>query len=130
MRAEPSPTSPAKPIEPDPPVGHRIQVRLERAVELLGGDFENIRLVGLLTRVVHQAVEPTQLGGGLLDETLAERLIRNVAGEQDRLAAVCLDQLCHNLGIGFFYRKETETSGYHGVGCASPALVMRLRELD
>ena len=75
---------------------HRIHVRLEHRVELLGRDVLQVIDRMLLRGVVHQDVEPAHRLRRIGDELGAERLVADVAGQRGRLAARILDQ-AHDL---------------------------------
>ena len=60
----------------------------------------------LLAGVVDEDVEPAQLVDRLLDRAFAERLVADIAGDGDRLAALLLDDVLGELGVLMFAKIE------------------------
>ncbi len=78
---------------------HRVEVGLQRPIELLVRDVGDVLLVGLLAGIVHKDVEPAEPASRLLDQVDAEGAIGDVARQQHRLAAFRLDKRRHRLGV-------------------------------
>ena len=81
-------------------------VGAEGALELLGVELGRIVDLVLLGGVVHQDVDAAELLDGALDRLPAEHLVADVAGEQERLASLCLDQARGLLRVVVFFQIE------------------------
>jgi hypothetical protein len=71
-------------------------------------DLVELREAALEPGVVHENVEPAELRGCLLDELLGERLIEQIARDEDCLPARLLDRLLHFLCVLCFPRQERD----------------------
>ena len=65
---------------------HPEDVGLERALQLLLGDVADVLVGMLLAGIVDEDVEPAELVDRPPDRVLAEFLVAEIAGNQDRLA--------------------------------------------
>lgn len=80
----------------------RVDVRLERLVELGIVDVLELLRVDLVARVVDEDVQPAQLVDGALHELGAEATIADVPGKQHGEASLGFDHVAHVLGVGLF----------------------------
>jgi hypothetical protein len=84
----------------------------------------------LLGRVVDHHVELAELGDRLPDRVLAERLVADIAAEEDHLAALRLDQFGGILGVVVLFQIDDSEPGalageQHRDGAADAAVATR-----
>ena len=80
-----------------------VHVDLERAVELLVGDFRERRLAILVRRVRHEDIEVAELLDGLFHERAAERRIVQIARQQQARAAGRFDRFARLVRVALLF---------------------------
>jgi hypothetical protein len=86
----------------------RVEVRLQRRVEILSRDVGELG-AGLLARgIVDQDVEPAEFTRGAIDQLATERLLADVSRNSDRRAARRADQPDDLLSVELLHRKVVD----------------------
>ena len=74
-------------------------------------DIADILVRMLLTGIVDEDIEPAELVDGLLDRAIAEVLVADVTGDEDRFAAFLLDDLLRLLRVVMLAKIENRYVG-------------------
>jgi hypothetical protein len=83
---------------------HRVDIRFEGGIELLGRDVQDRFLRHLARGIAHENIEAAQLTHRVRYQSVAKRFLAKIAGQRHRFASCFPNERNYVLGVGFLLR--------------------------